>query len=240
MQNRWLCVGLNKDGKHHAFVKRTIANAYEEIKVCGAKIALIDIPIGFSCDINERKCDKLARKKIGPRKSSVFRAPCRQAIDAYKQGKNPRDKTDTAKCKNKEFAKCSLSEQTLAIAPKIVDVDCFMRGNSYKPNELKLREVHPEVCFAKLRGDTLKFSKNKKEGLCERRKILISYNLDVTCIEKSILNDWKKEISRDDILDALAAVTTGKLGYPNKFKTLPDAPLKDARGLSMEMVYFKK
>ena len=47
----------------------------------------------------------------------------------------------------------------------------------------------------------------------------------------------KEQASRDDILDALAAAITAKIGDKGGYKTLPENPPKDSKGLTMEMVY---
>ena len=49
-------------------------------------LVLIDIPIGLPKK-ESRLCDRLAREKLGPRRSSVFTVPCRDAVYAknYKE-----------------------------------------------------------------------------------------------------------------------------------------------------------
>ena len=48
----------------------------------------------------------------------------------------------------------------------------------------------------------------------------------------------KKDATDDDILDALVAAVTVKIGR-ERYQTLPPNPCKDSRGLPMEMVYYK-
>lgn len=64
---------------------------------------------------------------------------------------------------------------------------------------------------------------------CERRTEIIC---DSAC--KYL---WKQQVAGDDILDALAAAVTAKLGWPDNLRTLPEKPPKDRKGLRMEMVY---
>ena len=44
-------------------------------------LVLIDIPIGLPIK-ESRLCDRLAREKLGPRRSSVFTVPCRDVVYA--------------------------------------------------------------------------------------------------------------------------------------------------------------
>ena len=45
----------------------------------GADVVAVDIPIGLP-DAGPRRCDQLARARLGPRGSSVFPAPVRAAL----------------------------------------------------------------------------------------------------------------------------------------------------------------
>jgi predicted RNase H-like nuclease len=45
-------------------------------------------------------------------------------------------------------------------------------------------------------------------------------------------------VGRDDIMDALAAAVTGKLGK-GSLQSLPPQPERDATGLPMEIVYYR-
>ena len=229
----WFCIGLNTEGHHLSLIAPTIAEAYPKLQKHGAKIALIDMPIGLSDNEKERVCDKEARRFIGPRRSSVFRIQCRQAIEAFSaHGKNNEKAGKIASVKI--TGKC-LPEQSWAIADKIAEVDSFMLGNKSKNI---LREVHPEVCFCALNGITpLSFSKKSKGGvgISERLKILRKHLPNADAIYEESLA--KHNVESDDILDALSAAITAKIGYPKKYRTLPVKPQKDSQGLNMEMVY---
>ena len=227
----WFCIGLNTEGHHLSLIAPTIAEAYAELQKHGAKIALIDIPIGLSDNEKERVCDKEARRFIGPRSSSVFRAPCRQAIEAF----SAHDEEAT-KAVNIKITGRSLSKQTLAIMGKIAEVDSFIHDH---PSKNIFREVHPEVCFCALNGkNPLLHNKKPKEGIGERLEILRHYSLNTDAIYNESLGEYlRKTVDCDDILDALVAALTAKIGYPKKYRTLPVKPQKDSQGLNMEMVY---
>ena len=52
------------------------------------------------------------------------------------------------------------------------------------------------------------------------------------------LREYKRsEINKDDILDALVAAVTAKIGF-NSLRTIPAVPEHDEMGLRMEMVYY--
>lgn len=237
----WLCIGLQCNGESDAFVEPEISTAYKKMKDLGAQTILIDIPIGLSQDKNERECDKLARKEIGKKSSSVFRVPCRLAIEEYKKGSGEEQKVERGKIASVKITGGCLSQQTWAIVPKIAEVDDFMKNKTN--NDVKLREVHPEVCFRKLNDDTLKYSKKIIEGKEERQKILVNYLPDIDVIKAKIRDkcQLKTQVADDDILDALVAAVTAKLGELGEFQTLPSGkPRKDCCGLPMEMVFVNK
>jgi predicted RNase H-like nuclease len=86
------------------------------------------------------------------------------------------------------------------------------------------------------------YSKTKKEekekGYQERLGILQSvFPPAKGILDESLLKFKRKDVSRDDIHDALVAAVTGLLGWQN-LRTLPPSPERDAYGLPMEMVYF--
>jgi len=235
----WLCVGLNRRGKHCAFVAENIRCAHQEMEARKAKSALIDIPIGLSDNAEKRVCDKCARKFIGKRRSSVFKVPCRQALDAYKKYADPEAGKNAGKRENRKITGGPLSLQTWAIASKIAEVDNFLQCQApMKNKKFKLRETHAEVCFRALSpcDADLEYNKKKSAGKEERRKILATHLPGARKIESEIKACLKSGIADDDILDAMVAAVTAKIG---RSETLPPNPPKDSRGLPMEMVFSK-
>jgi len=84
----------------------------------------------------------------------------------------------------------------------------------------------------------MQYSKKKQEGLFERQGILKSVYGETEFVVNKALTDYSRsEVARDDIIDALAAAVTAKIGF-NRFQTVSDTPLIDSKGLRMEMVYF--
>lgn len=196
-----------------------------------ASLILLDIPIGLQeKGSKERNCDKEARKLLGPRKaSSVFRAPCRQAIYA--------ENFDKANDINRKFTGKGLSIQTWNIIPKIREVDVFLCSN--ETARTKIREIHPEICFLALAGKPMKHSKKKREGFLERSLLLQSiYQPTNDIIEHALSTYRRKEVAKDDILDALSAAITARIGFKN-LSFIPEIAEFDSCNLSMEMVYYR-
>jgi predicted RNase H-like nuclease len=225
----WFVIALTDAGDCEAKCFDSISDLWNTYK--NASKILIDIPIGLrDRGDEERKCDKEARAKLkAPRASSVFPAPCRTAI--YKEASY--EKTSNS---NKQVTGKGLTKQSFAIIPKIRDVDDFLRNN--KSARSRISETHPEICFWALSGHPMVHPKKRSEGQNERIKVLESVypqaNDIFTCAKSTYR---RKEVAKDDILDALAAAVTARLGYKNKFKTLPEKPEKDSQYLPMEIVY---
>ena len=197
-----------------------------------AKHILVDVPVGLRTDgTSERDCDREARRVLGsPRGSSVFPAPCRPALEA-------KDHAGASEV-NRGATGRGLSIQSWAIMPKINEVDRFRRSRSEA--RAVVREVHPEVLFWALNGgEGLAHKKKSREGYQERLEILQRLNPHAGDIISHGLSRWKrKEVARDDLLDALAAAVTAELGR-NGLQTIPEEPETDRDGIRMEMVYVR-
>ena len=83
----------------------------------------------------------------------------------------------------------------------------------------------------------MQHAKKRSEGLSERTQLLQSiYPQTVDLIAHALSIYRRKDIARDDILDALAAVVVAMMGGQN-LVSIPQEPEFDERGLRMEMVY---
>lgn len=154
--------------------------------------------------------------------------PCREAVYAESYEKA---------CKiNKKLTGKSISKQAWNIIPKIRDIDIFLIKN--KIFREKVREAAPEVCFQALTGSPMRYSKKNHEGFSERMKALKRVCLAANKIADSALSKYRrKEIAKDDILDALVAVVTAKIGQEYGFHYIPCEPEKDSEGLNIQMVF---
>jgi predicted RNase H-like nuclease len=189
----------------------------------------IDIPIGLiDQGPSGRSCDVEARKLLGRGKgSSVFPAPCRPVLEAraYNEAK---DLSFGAIGKK-------LSQQAFSITPKIKEVDEVLRNGHHN---LSIREVHPEVCFWALNGRKALATKKKRiDGFEQRLELLSRFVPDARELVKQALDEFpRKEVARDDILDALVALVVACTSDAS-LQTVPASPPCDSEGLPMEIVY---
>jgi predicted RNase H-like nuclease len=161
------------------------------------------------------------------RQRSVFRAPCRPAIYA----KTYKEASDI----NEQLTGKRLPCQTWNIIPKIREVDILL--SEHESARSRVREIHPEICFWALAGRPMEQSKKTRGGFSERKQVLQSvypYTDDV--ISCALSTYRRKEVAKDDVLDALAAAVTAIVGVES-LVSIPETPERDKRGLGMEMVY---
>lgn len=195
-----------------------------------AVLILVDIPIGLpdkGC-VN-RPCDSLARRVLGNRASSVFPVPCRSAAYA--------ENIANARNLNIEEIGVSLSAQAWGICRKIAEVDKFLLAN---PDSRSIvREMHPEVCFWGLNGGRpMRHSKKTQEGGAERLELLESVDSRVGALYQRVITETlRKQVQRDDVLDALVGCVTGMAQATGDLMQLKGTPVKGGEGLPMEMVY---
>ena len=191
-----------------------------------AQVILIDIPIGLP-ENARRSCDAAAKAVLAGRSSSVYPVPVRAAIYASTY--------DEAKVINQRSTGKMFSKQLWEITKKIREVDTLLRANLQA--QTKIREIHPEVLFRMLSGQSLHHKKKESAGFEERLAILEHYLVSSrSWVIKAQAAYKRGDVATDDIVDALAAAITAKLG---NFATLPEQPEHDSYGLAMEMVYTK-
>jgi predicted RNase H-like nuclease len=228
----WLAITLALDNSWKVDLFKQFAQLWK--KYASAFIVLVDIPIGLmqgssekgSFEREERRCDKKARQLLGKRRSSVFRVPCRPAVYAASY--------DEAIAINEKLTGTRIFKATWNIVGKIREVDAT---NQEARNIV--RETHPELCFWSLNGcRPLQYSKTKENGHLERLKLLQSvYPQSETILNQTLSNYLRKEVRKDDILDALCAAITARIGREN-LSSIPNPPEADLEELPMEMVYF--
>ena len=202
-----------------------------------ASLILIDIPIGLPDSTRRtRSADRLARRMLGRRGSSVFPAPGRAAIEVFRHGgyQHYRAGSDANR---RELGK-GLSKQAWAIAPKVGEVDELLRTNDAARR--KIREVHPELCFWGFSsGREMLHSKKTDEGIRERLEVLCSIEPMAESVWRDALSMGQRSVKVDDVLDALAAALTAVPEHAalSDVETIPSDAERDAAGLPMEMLY---
>jgi len=226
----WFWVCLIRSGVWRAGIGRNFGQIWRTWHA--AESILVDIPIGMRDSGNEeRLCDREARKALGARRrSSVFPVPCRFSLhgDGYRDA-----------CRiNRRYTGRRLSKQSWNIAGKIREVDDLLQ--SHARAKAVVREVHPEVLFWALNGGkSMQHNKRTEDGFMERLRLLELRYPDSLAIVTSTLETFaRKAVGRDDIVDALVAAVTGKLGK-RSLQSLPGHPERDSTGLPMEIVYYR-
>jgi len=131
--------------------------------------------------------------------------------------------------------KKGINAQTLAILPKIREVDKLMNARLQE----RVFEIHPEVSFWALNRNTpMRFNKRKATGVRERLRVLRCC-LPNNRIDEALRKFQRKYVARDDVLDAFVAALTAWKFAEGKFGRLPENPELDSRRLRMEIVYPK-
>lgn len=185
--------------------------------------ALVDIPIGLPDeDAPVRLCDGAARRRLGPRRSSVFPAPSRAALDA--------GSWEEANAANRASTGRGLPRQSWGIVPKIREVDLLLQR---RPELVgRVRESHPELAFAWLLDGPAGDHKATARGTRVRWRALESLWPGI----RRRAGRWtnaRSGVALDDVADALALLALGGSGLA---VSLPQAPPVDAVGLPVEIV----
>lgn len=156
----WVYVVLGPQRYGHGRV-RALRSLLERIPDEG--LVFIDMPIGLAApgEIG-RSCDREARRQLGPRRSSVFATPSRNALEATSYAE--------ACLRNAAASGRKLSRQAYNILPKIREVDALVRSSASARK--RLRESHPELNFRALSGAPMVHNKRKPAGFTERVAVL--------------------------------------------------------------------
>jgi predicted RNase H-like nuclease len=221
----WFAVALDSKNNWKIGVFNTLDDLWNLWNPLG--IIFIDIPIGLP-DSGRRACDIGARKMLGKRGSSVFPAPSRPALAAG---------TYRRACQiNQRVTGVKLSIQTWNICAQIREIDSWLRHNpAVQP---RVRESHPEICFWALAGGHAMSSPKKTVTGFEERYGVLEINCPQTgrIVWQALDQFRRKDLARDDILDALALAVSARRSLKS-IRTIPPDPPRDKRGLPMEIVY---
>jgi predicted RNase H-like nuclease len=178
----------------------------------------IDMPIGLP-DTGRRAADVQAKELAGPRRSSVFLTPVRPAVEAPSY-------RDAARL-NRALAGEGLSVQAYALAPRILDVDAWVRGvgegagpDVGRGAATTAIEVHPELSFAAMAGHPLPASKHTWAGASARRQRLV----DAGVVLPDELGGLGASAAVDDVLDAAAAAWTARRHAAGRAICIPARP----------------
>lgn len=206
---------------------KTISDAAKAAR--GAKAILVDMPIGLGevAEPGGRECERAARRLLAPagKASSVFSAPPRSVLDAATHAEA------VARCRASSPSGLGLSAQTFNIFPKIREMDDWITPGRQR----RVRETHPELCFAAMAGAPLRSKKRTPHGRAERLALLEACGLGwITAAGEGLR---RADMALDDLYDAGAACWSAWRLARGEACRIPGTPGRDARGLRMEMVY---
>jgi predicted RNase H-like nuclease len=193
----------------------------------GAVIA-VDMPIGLP-ELSGRPGDRDVRARLGERQSSVFPVPSRAAV--------MREAFNDACAENlkRSDPPRKVSKQCYNLFPKIREIDRLITP------ELQDRvfESHPELAFWAMNDETaLPLPKKVKSqchepGLELRRSLLRNAGFPLSSLPASIYR--RSDVGADDLIDACACAWVARRILEGKAIRIPAEPMRDERGLRMEI-----
>ncbi len=220
----WVCAQI-KD----SVVSLKLIEHISEIKCLNSKLVFIDIPIGLGDQFKLRTIDLMLRNLLSKkRKSSVFTAPVREALEAptYQLGNQI----------NKEISNKGISIQAWNIGKKIIEVNEFLSLN--KVYLKKTSESHPELCFEQLNSGPLSHAKKTPLGIEERMKIINKY-IDFSFQQiTEFKNEFKTDKAKmDDIIDAVVLSLSAMRWEMNGKRQITQEVEKDSLKLPFNIKY---
>jgi predicted RNase H-like nuclease len=181
--------------------------------------------VGLACNVGlpekpmpgGRSCDRDARRLLGrPRSGAVFSAPTRPALNAktYEEAVALND---------------GMSAPQWAVLPRIAEVDAAIAPYWQRT----VFEVHPELSFFQLNGDTpLRYGKRLHRGVDERRSLLERRMPGTT----QLIDARLRGARRHHLVDAAACLWTARRIAGRVVNRVPADPEWDDLGLRMEIV----
>jgi len=225
---QWLCVHGARGTALAAFIPPSIEVLAASLPAHG--LIAIDIPIGLPID-DSRRAEAAARAIVGPRRSSVFPVPLRAAIGAGSREEACRLQVDADRRRRR------IGVQTWAIAPKIREVDAFVRADPARRE--RLVEVHPEVSFRLWNEVPLAAAKKSEAGRRMREALIDrAWPGHRERLAGELRAGHRGAWAFDDLNDAFAALWTAVRivqGVARAFPPPPQAEF-DACGLPMRIL----
>ena len=197
----WIVVELSGDDVvvHHL---RQLSEL--QIKVPGAEIVGIDMPIGLP-EQGRRAADDAAKQILHKRSSSVFYVPVRAVLEASTHS----EATRVAR----ELTGQGVSQQSFSLGPKIFEVERWLPSVP-----CPVREVHPELSFWRLDTDGITASKKTWAGAMQRVRALKKAGID---LDRAAGNGGEFG-AVDDVLDAAVAAWSARRILRGQGECVPD------------------
>ncbi|RPF26695.1 DUF429 domain-containing protein [Georgenia muralis] len=168
-------------------------------------VVAVDIPIGVP-EHGPRQADVLARRVVGPRRSSVFPTPVRAALEAADYA--------AAVLASRDLTGVGLSRQAHALGPALLEVEEWVRMTA-----VAVVEVHPEVSFAVLAGSPLPWPKKSWAGARARLDLLTGAGVHLPAdLGPAAV------VPVDDVLDAAVAAWSARRYHRGAAVSFPGPP----------------
>src|SRR5215471_2581572 len=205
-QRGWIAIAI-EDGVTEAYFAEDIEVLMARAQADGSlAVVASDMPIGLP-DRGHRQADVLARAAIGSLWPSVFMTPVRQAMLAADHG--------AASAISRQLTGHGISIQAFGLKPKLFEVEQWVRKAA-----MRVVEIHPEVCFARLAGAPLTFRKSSWAGAERRRALLAGAGIGLG----GDLGPAGAFAGVDDVLDAGAAAWAARRVLSGDARPIPDPP----------------
>lgn len=209
---------------------RVMSSFVEVLALLEAPVVIaVDVPIGLPDEgvPGGREVDGLVRKRLVARRSSVFSAPGRSALDAWRlTGRREADYTLVARANQGSSGDGpKISRQAFGIFEKIDEVDVLLASDPALQD--RVREVHPELSFTEAKGSPMLHAKKRAAGARERDALLDTLGFPRAPAVRGAAND--------DVRDAGIACWTAVRIATGTARGWPEHPARDRVGLRMEM-----
>lgn len=202
----WIAIALDDEVQVTAAFLPSLDTLGEQLPHAAG--VAIDIPLGLPAR-DRRQADVEARAMLGPRRSSIFSTPVREAAvqPTYSEA-NARSKALTGR---------GISAQAFALAPKILEAERWSLEA-----RVPVWEVHPEVSFTLLMGAPARAPKTSWAGVRQRLRALEDAGVAV-----DDLGAAGERAKVDDVVDAAVAAWSARRLAHGRGRTWPDPPERD-------------
>lgn len=209
--------------------KAQLFSSFSQVLECAPmlKVIAVDMPIGLPEFVGPkgRGPEKVVRKLLGERQSSVFSVPSRAAVyeDDYTDACEAAFKTSEPPRK--------VSKQCFYLFPKVRQIDAVMAPSL----EARVFEVHPELAFWRLNGKVPMSlpkkvkSRSNASGLEQRRDLLVEHGVPAAFLDQIP----PRGCGRDDLLDAAVNNMIAQRIFNGEAEAFPEKYERDPRGLRM-------
>jgi predicted RNase H-like nuclease len=210
-------------GAHIADRLDTLLSAVHDIQAVA-----IDMPLGL-VETGRRQADLDAHAFVGPLGNAVFLMPLRAVWE--QEGIWYDDSWEQANQRCRQLTRDELSPDGYGLPPFTWGLRVKLReaNECFATNKYPLHEVHPEVSFAAMNGQPLKYRKISWTGHITRRALLARHGIHLP----DQLGD-AGNARLDDVLDAAAAAWSAHRIATGHASRLPTEPSPGQEHISIQ------